>query len=277
MLLLFAIGQPVLVKLFFVLFHACKLKVSGFPGCCNAGYCTFEAVFMRTTQKYLIVFFLALLVLHLLAIKESWQDIRIVTKLSLLPLLCVLLLLSRPVPVKILNYLALIASFLGDFLLTRTGDIYFLGGMLAFLLAHICNIIFLAGAQGKGFVFGKAGWWAAGLLWIFDLTIYLVLKSSLGIFEWPVILYICVISFFALFAATATQSLAIAKAARRWLLPGAVLFVLSDALLALNQFGLHLSYLDIPVMALYGLAQLCLSLGYIAAAAERLEKTTFTA
>jgi uncharacterized membrane protein YhhN len=229
-------------------------------------------LFMRSAQKYLIAVFLAVLVLHLSAINQGWHDIRVVTKLSLLPLLCFLLLLSKPLPVSKLNYLALIASFLGDWLLTRTGDIYFLGGMLAFLLTHLCNIIFLALEQGKSFVFGKAGWWAAALLWVFDLAIYLVLKSSLGIFEWPVVLYICVISVFALLAATATQSPGMEKAARRWLLPGAVLFVLSDSLLALNQFGLHLSYLDMPVMALYGLGQLCLALGYIAVARYRQEK-----
>ncbi|HVZ24625.1 MAG TPA: lysoplasmalogenase [Sediminibacterium sp.] len=232
---------------------------------------------MRSFQKYLLAVFLVVLVLHLFAIRQGWPDIRFVTKLSLSPLLCVVLLLSKPVPVPVLNYLALISSFLGDWLLTRTGDIYFLGGMLAFLLTHFCNIIFLIQLQGRNFVFGKAGIRAAVLLWLFDLLIYLLLKSSLGIFEWPVILYICVISVFALLAATATQSPDIGKAARNWLLPGAVLFVLSDTLLALNQFGLHLLYLDMPVMALYGLAQMCLTLGYIAVARDRQEKITFNA
>jgi uncharacterized membrane protein YhhN len=85
--------------------------------------------------------FFAVLVLHCLCIYYGWQEARLVTKLLLVPVLsCALFISARGVPVWV--YTGLACCFLGDLLLAQTGELFFMLGMLAFILAHVANSIY---------------------------------------------------------------------------------------------------------------------------------------
>jgi uncharacterized membrane protein YhhN len=66
----------------------------------------------------------------------------------------------------------------------------------------------------------------------------------------------------AILASNLADSIKYSYAAIHYFIPGAVLFVLSDGLLAINKFNLQDPSMDIFVMLTYGLAQLYLVMGY---------------
>jgi uncharacterized membrane protein YhhN len=72
-----------------------------------------------------------------------------------------------------------------------------------------------------------------------------------------------VISLMALLAAGTLRNPFLQIVAVNCFIPGAVLFILSDAALAMNKFLLRQPRIDILVMLTYGAAQYCLVSGFI--------------
>ena len=66
----------------------------------------------------------------------------------------------------------------------------------------------------------------------------------------------------AILSANLADSIKYNHPAVHYFIPGAILFVLSDGLLAINKFNLQDPKMDIFVMLTYGLAQLYLVMGY---------------
>lgn len=80
------------------------------------------------------------------------------------------------------------------------------------------------------------------------------LSPYLGKMKLPVRVYGVVISFMLLLAMHMLYMKN--KAAGKWMLAGAALFVLSDSILAINKFYFSFETADIFIMLTYGLAQL---------------------
>lgn len=218
---------------------------------------------MLLIKKYGLPIFLLILLLHLICIYLEMSTPRLITKLLLLPIL-MLYLAAEPGKTSPMVYLGLFCSFLGDLLLTRSGEIYFLLGMLAFIGTHICNIFFFYRLQ-KGYP-GKPMnlVLAIVVLAVISGGVYFLLTDQLGSFRVPILAYMAIIS---LMAVMATQTLVhpgLIQTSIRCFIPGATLFVLSDGLLALNKFLLHTGSIDIAVMLTYGMAQYLLVKGFVA-------------
>ena len=79
-----------------------------------------------------------------------------------------------------------------------------------------------------------------------------------------------IISLMAFLATGTIQNESIKRTAFKFFIPGAVLFVVSDATLAINKFLVHQTYLDIVVLLTYGLAQYFLVKGFIEVKSGRL-------
>ncbi len=144
---------------------------------------------------------------------------------------------------------ALVLSLLGDVLLMREGEFFFLGGMGAFLLAHVFYLLFYFGQRLKmslvailgGLVIAGAG------LWI--LYSYINTPPELEPY-----LYVYAIVLGLHF--TVSMLFAFANKGLQWLSAlGAFLFLISDLILAYNKFNEASVYLSIAVMLTYGLAQ----------------------
>ncbi len=157
--------------------------------------------------------------------------------------------------------LALVFSLLGDALLLGEGVVFFLTGMIAFILAHMnYSFYFLHIAQPNtrsirililSFL----------LFLVLDMLVFLYLKDGLGAFALPVLCYMLFISLMASLAAHTTTAKTIKTIAIQYFLPGAILFVVSDAILAIHLFKLQALPLSLWVMLTYGLAQLLLVMG----------------
>ncbi len=149
---------------------------------------------------------------------------------------------------------ALFFSWAGDILLMFQEKIsdFFLFGLAAFLLAHIFYIIFFhqvrtrEGIKGKLFLLLPVTAYYAGLI--------LWLSPYLGDMTLPVRIYGIVISFMLMVALH--MSYIKNKTAGKQMMTGALLFVISDSVLAINKFYLPFENAGILIMLTYGLAQL---------------------
>lgn len=147
--------------------------------------------------------------------------------------------------------LGLFFSFLGDLLLLGTGEVYFIFGLLFFLIAHVFYIIMvlrlIPARKPKNFMMASVPF-----LLLF-LILMNILFAGLGSMKIPVIIYAMTISFFGivsllLYLETKTKISLI-------LLVGVLIFISSDSILALNLFYKTQSFYPLLIMMSYVLAQ----------------------
>jgi uncharacterized membrane protein YhhN len=150
-------------------------------------------------------------------------------------------------------------SWLGDVLLmmipSAWGDQapFFVMGLLSFLVAHVCFIAaFEHWRAGRSGLFWKKPWFALPLFLFVGWMIYTI-WPQVGALRIPVLAYSLVLASMSWSA----QNLwgVISKKAYAWLVPGTILFVISDSLIALNKFGQAIPNASFLIMATYILAQ----------------------
>lgn len=214
-------------------------------------------------RKMLLVIFLLVLLMHCLSIQVEMTQIRNTTKIILVPLLMIHLLINQSL--RVLGYLPLIAllfSWIGDILLLGDDPSFFLSGMIAFVMTHVCySFTFLKIKQvtpkdRSYFVFPLLG------LLLFSLLVFFYLKDDLGSYLLPILLYMVFISLMASLAIHTRANMKIQTLSLYTFIPGALLFVLSDALLAVNMFKMQHIVIEVLVMLTYGLAQFFITRGF---------------
>ncbi len=218
---------------------------------------------MLPLKKQGSLVFLLLLIIHCIAIYLEITGLRNGTKYLLMPVLIGQLWFSAGKTAPLISYLAVFFSWAGDILLSAGGEIYFLLGMLAFIVTHICNSIYFFRLQDRQNARLREPFIAALLLMLVSATVFAVLHPYLGSLRIPIVVYMVIISIMAILAAATSGNKAYQAIARQCFIPGAGLFVISDALLAMNKFLFHRALLDIIVMLTYGAAQYFLVQGYI--------------
>ncbi|MCB0667922.1 MAG: lysoplasmalogenase [Saprospiraceae bacterium] len=156
---------------------------------------------------------------------------------------------------------ALSFSLLGDTLLMFAADQFslFLGGLVAFLITHLIYIaIFLRNVRFSDFM--TAVWIPSLILLIAFAGLMLsILLPVLGELALPVILYMIVIISMAFFAINRIKQ--VSRRSYIFVVIGALLFVASDSILALNKFHSEINHSGFYVMLTYSFAQFCLVTG----------------
>jgi uncharacterized membrane protein YhhN len=163
--------------------------------------------------------------------------------------------------------MAISFSFLGDTLLLfgDEGEVYFMGGLVAFLLAHLFYIF--AYRQHRNENLHNALQSIQRLRLAFPIVLagtglLIILYPTLGSLRIPVIVYTIVILMMvlnALFRYGRTSRLSF------WMVfGGAVLFMISDSILAINKFHSALFHAPILIMIPYITAQFLIVRGLIA-------------
>lgn len=149
---------------------------------------------------------------------------------------------------------ALLFSLLGDSLLMfqEKNTIFFLLGLSAFLIAHIFYIIFFHKVRVKENV--KSNPWLLVLVFIYYAALINLLSPYLFDMKIPVLVYGVVISF--MFMLAMHMLFIKNKPAGQWMMVGALLFVMSDSILAINKFYQPFEAAGVLIMLTYGLAQL---------------------
>ena len=215
----------------------------------------------RTT--WLVLFFIFTAV-DIFAIATDNEDLRWFTKIFIAPLLIGYVIISVTLIRTILYkwiIAALIFSFTGDVLLMLEpkGSIFFILGLIAFLLALICYIDFFNVVKLKTEI--KTNWIIIGLVAVYYSALIFYLFPHLGTMKIPVIIYGAVISCM-LALALHLPGIKFKKAGQSMMM-GAILFVVSDTLLAINKFYAPFEYAGILIMTTYAFAQLLIVMGSI--------------
>lgn len=196
-----------------------------------------------------ILFFIA-------AITDIWgvvtgnETIRNVSKPMLLTLLAVVYLVSVKKPL-FWYVLGMFFSFLGDVLLMFDGANFFMFGLGSFLLAHLVYVKIISRFLSKKISL-KTLTSILPFVLFFGILIILI-YPNLDEMLVPVIAYGIAISTFGTVAflnyrnEKSTENL--------WLFIGAILFILSDSLIALDKFYVPNEIYGVSIMITYILAQ----------------------
>ena len=206
--------------------------------------------------------FTSIAVIHLIALFLNNTDLAFYSKPLLMPsLLIYFLLTTKASPLRLWVGVALVMSFFGDTFLmfAHFKSMYFLLGLVSFLMAHVAYIFinYKATEPGSsGFNFH----WSDLIFVIFGIGFFYVLSSSLGEMFYPTMVYTAVICMMAI---SARQRMGNANdLSVKLVLAGACLFVMSDSILAYNKFVENIPYERILVMTTYLSAQWLIIEGY---------------
>lgn len=142
----------------------------------------------------------------------------------------------------------LVFSLLGDFLLGFDANNWFIFGLGAFFIAHICYILALKPIQ-----FGQPV--AVCVYLLSGALIFWLLQPGLGELLLPVFAYMLILLLMAI-------TTLLSKRSNRWMVIGGLSFVLSDTLIGLNKFYLPLPQAQLLIMISYYFAQFALVQGF---------------
>lgn len=194
------------------------------------------------------VFFLIAVTLHIYGLLNH-EMLAFSTK----PLLMVTLVLVYLASVKVPDFWyvsALFFSFWGDVLLLFK-DQFFVLGLASFLLAHILYIKITTGFLKK-ISLQKVTLVSLPFVIFFFSLLYLI-KDNLGEMLLPVIVYGITISSFG--AVTLLSYVQEKTTENMWLFLGAIIFITSDSLIAINKFYEPKAMYGISIMVTYIVAQ----------------------
>jgi uncharacterized membrane protein YhhN len=157
--------------------------------------------------------------------------------------------------------LALFFSWGGDVLLqlTQFNEEFFLLGLGSFLLAQVIYSIAFFATGGKNILAAKP--WLVLPLLAYGFLILWRLWGGLGDMKIPVTVY-CVVILTMLLGAM-NRKLKVNPQSYRMLLAGAILFVLSDSLIAINKFVQPFELARVAIMTSYITAQYLIALGCV--------------
>lgn len=182
----------------------------------------------------------------------------------LLLFLIIAVYLQKQFTTKKILLIALTLSWIGDIILMFAdhGEIYFIAGLIAFLLSHIFYIILFRKQVVSILNKNKITFWLGTSLIILYLgAMMLILLPNLGDLKIPIFIYAFTISIM-LFCAL-NGFLHWQKPANKYILIGAIFFVTSDSILAFNKFYFPLPNNSFLIMSTYLVAQYLITSGIL--------------
>ncbi len=180
----------------------------------------------------------------------------LVIKGLIIPLLIIIYLLNAHQNLRITILSALLFSWAGDVILCFT----FIPGLACFLLAHVMYAIAFFKTSGKSefitkriYLLFRAILYGTGLLCL--------LYNNLDGMRLPVITYTIVI--LTMLVAAINRYMKVSRLSFILVLAGAILFVISDSLIALNKFGFPFAFSGVAIMTTYIVAQYLIVAGVL--------------
>jgi len=161
-------------------------------------------------------------------------------------------------------FTGLIFALVGDiFLMLDSGQSsYFTYGLFAFLLCHIQYIsAFILDHKSNPDYKNPFFLWASGALIIFCIGLFFYLQPFLGAMQFAVLIYAIIITFTAIMAVNRYGKVNLLS--YKIILVGALFFLLSDSVLAVNKFAQPIPQSGIVIMATYMIAQYLIVYGTV--------------
>lgn len=210
---------------------------------------------LTKTEKIFSSLYLIIVITELICGSvDALSDLRFITKPAIIISLILFFWIkgkSLKNSIRILTLLALTFSLLGDILLLfiDCSPHYFMLGLIAFLVAHVMYILVFLKHRNRS----KRPWIFLGILLVYAFFLFYILKDGLGEMLIPVLMYISVILTMATCAFLRIGS--VTKISYLWVLFGAIVFLISDSILAMHTFHNSIPFASIFIMPTYALAQ----------------------
>lgn len=213
-------------------------------------------------SNYLKIF-VGISVIYLILLFIGQDEIAWYLKPILLPFLILETYSSENFKTKKLLLSALFFSWIGDIILmfADKGELYFIFGLVSFLIAHIIFIALFTKQEKENISTNKLFWVGLIIVGIYLFGMLSLLYPSLGDLKIPVTVYAITIS---------TMLLMAIKGYFNWRKPnnltvllGALIFVSSDSILAINKFHSELPKSGFLIMITYIVAQFLITKGIL--------------
>jgi uncharacterized membrane protein YhhN len=225
---------------------------------------------MNTTRVLVFFLFWVALFADCFLIITQKIEYRIYTKTLLAPLVLIGIYLegqnTKHTRSKLIANGAFFFCFLGDIILL-SDDIAtnFISGLICFLVAHIFFIVFfyrLKNFTVRHVIFNVVT--AVAITAYISVLLLLVWRNvSFQNFQLPMTVYSIVLGLTVLTALNTIKNRSTKKLATKYFIPGAIFFVLSDSILALNKFYSTFNYSGVVIMLTYAIAIFLLGNGII--------------
>ncbi len=204
---------------------------------------------LKKLSRPVFILFMLVSIGDIVAIYLQNSFLQVICKSLIIPSL-LFWYLTKSADVNKLFVVALVFSFLGDVLLLDKVN-YFIYGIGAFLMTQLLYIFIFS----KGLASASAKHKLMSMIpfLVFYSVLISILKPTLNDLLIPVIVYGFVISVFGMVALL--QYLHHKNKCNLLLLQGALLFIISDSMIALNKFYEAQSFYPVSIMLTYIMAQ----------------------
>jgi uncharacterized membrane protein YhhN len=218
----------------------------------------------NTTVRLFSILFWIITCIDIAAIVYGSSSIHFFVKPLLIPTLMLLLIYSKTGgKEKWWLLTGLFFSFLGDvFLLYEYKNaLFFIFGLASFLITHVFYIIYFLKIKSTQLSLLRQQPWIAALVAGYGCSLVMLLYPGLGDLKIPVIVYAGVICFMLLCSLHIFYKTG--RPSNVYFVTGALLFVISDSLLAVNKFLTPFTSAGIFIMLTYCAAQFFIVMGFI--------------
>lgn len=215
-------------------------------------------------NKVILSIYLGFSLFYLAITALNQEEFARLLKPFLLPLLLLAVFFTDTFGTKKILLTALTFSWIGDVILlfADKGEIYFILGLVAFLVSHVFYIILFSKQTISKTISNKLSFIAGiGLILLYFFGMITTLGPKLGSLTVPVVIYAIVISSMLFFAL---------KGSFQWntipyqaVLIGALFFIASDSILAFNKFYEPIPFASFLIMITYLAAQFCIVWGIL--------------
>ena len=207
---------------------------------------------MTAVQKTLLYIFAAFAIIFIAALPfQPYAGNFIIKTIPAISLAVLALIKVRGITGRLL-FVSLLLCAAGDVALELEAGKYFIVGLGLFLIAQIMFIVTFS----RDFKMQKSRIPIIVILAIYALAMAYIMTPSLKEMAIPVYFYLVVITLMGIFAAL--------RAARnKFTLYGAVSFIVSDSILAINKFMMPVPAVDYIVMVTYYLALFLIVYGFL--------------
>ena len=169
---------------------------------------------------------------------------------------------------KMLIFFGMLFAWIGDILLLQEGDIFFIVGMIAFIGTHIFYGFYFYRLNVLNSTVGTEALVIAIVILLgIGYQTHIFLAADLALvpqLKIPIYIYSTILFLMAAMAANVFGNRSKKSIAITFFIPGAILFIFSDATLAVHKFKyIDVSFLRVIVLISYGYAQCLFSQGFV--------------
>ena len=231
---------------------------------------------MNSTGKVVLATYAIIGAVHVFTCYyEEYHQLHVVTKLALMPVLLLAVWTDKPrMKGALLVSGALLLSWLGDGLLIGDSEESLLGGLGAFLVAHVLYIVAFRKCRDDNHELPLMKRYPLLALVIVAAAglVFIKIREDLGEMELPVLVYTIVITTMSITALN--RQAKTSRASFAMVMAGALLFMTSDSLIAWDRFHSTIDLASVWIMLTYIAAQGLIVYGLMAGRKADFEGST---